>query len=316
MKRIVIILLVIFCSINLSYSRDDNYYEDLYSNAKESIAQGKEDDADFYMARYMGVSLLDQDSEKNFTDLYPLFETHRVFKPTSFISGKYSESFLEWFMFISYAQWGYDDDEDIDFKNHSMVIRTEENQEYIVTISAKPFLEGWSIIKGTDTETAILALAENAQARLTKHSSGVPEKIYEAIDLCDDNGLMQTVWPIEFYDLDGDGRDEVWIRYNRAMASGFMQELAIYKITDSGLELFKKFRGMPEGITRRLGNSSIEVGYGFASEPGTTGHLGYDRYRLERWEHRDGDFVKVSETDIPHILWSDSWSKYYFSMDE
>jgi hypothetical protein len=69
MKRIVIILLVIFCSINLSYSRDDNYYEELYSNAKESIAQGKEDDADFYMARYMGVSLLDQDSEKDFTDL-------------------------------------------------------------------------------------------------------------------------------------------------------------------------------------------------------------------------------------------------------
>jgi len=315
MKRIVIILLLIFCSINLSYSRDDNYYEDLYNKAKESIAQGKEDDANFYMARYMGVSLRDQNSEKDFTDLYPLFGMYRVSKPTSFISGKYSESFLDWFMFSSYAQWGYDDDADINLQNHSMGIRTEENQEYIVAITAIPFLEGWSIIKGKDTKTLILALAENVQVTLIEHSSGVPEKMYEAIDLCDDNGLTQAIWPVEFYDLDGDGRDEVWIRYNRAMASGFMQELAIYNITDRGLELFKKFQGMPEGIARHLEGNIIETGYGFPSESGI-GHLGYDMYKLEHWKYQDGDFVKISEKDIPHILWSNSWSKYYFSTNE
>lgn len=314
MNKVIILVfcsLLIFCNISLSYAIDDSYYEDLYNKTEEAIKQGNEQESDFYLARYMGLSFLDQDSEKNFTDVYPLLKEHKVSKPTSFISGKYSKDFLEWFMFSSYVQWGRDDDEDIDPETHSMGLRSGGNEEYIVTIIAKPFLEGWSVIKSKDIRTAILALAGDARITLMKHNSGVPEKLYDEIILGGSDNLIQTIWSIDFYDLDGDDVDEVWVRYNAAMASGFMQVLAIYKIEDKGLVLFKEFKGEAEGIARRLEDGKIEVGYSYSNE--SQGHLGYEKHHLEVWEYKDKGFMKISEKEVDHILWTDEWQRYYFS---
>ena len=122
---------------------------------------------------------------------------------------------------------------------------------------------------------------------------------------------IQRIWPLEFHDLDGDGKDELWVRYNKAWADGFSQELAIYRIKDNSLELIKKFEGLAEGIARRLDGNKIQVGTGF-TDNSAIGHIGYDQHHLEIWEYEKGKFVKTSEKNVPHILWSDEWKKYYF----
>ena len=74
--------------------------------------------------------------------------------------------------------------------------------------------------------------------------------------------------------------------------------------------LFRKFTGDSEGIARRLDGNKIEVGYGFTDKE-ATGHMGYDQHHIEVWEYKDGDFLKVSEKNVPHILWTNEWQKYY-----
>lgn len=275
MKKIFI--LIIFLSIvRLSFAYEDSYYSTLYDKASEAIEKDNEQDADFYLARYIGASFLDKESEKNITDLYPLFNSYKVSKPTAFISGKYSEDFISWFTLSSHAQWGRDDDDDLDPETHSFGIVTSESNDYIATVIGSPYLEGWSIIKDKDSRLAVLTLidySQNPYIVVIKHKKGVPEKMFKEMYLGLAEKHIQSVWPPEFYDLDGDGKDELWVRYNKAWADGFSQELAIYKIKDSELELFKKFEGLAEGIARRLDGNKIQVGQGFSDK--NVGHLGF-----------------------------------------
>nr|MBU1327900.1 hypothetical protein [Candidatus Omnitrophota bacterium] len=313
MKKILI-LITFLCFARLSFAYDDNYYSTFYEKASQAIEKGNDEEADFYLARYIGRSFLDKESKKSIADLYPLFVSYKVSKPTAFISGKYSEDFLDWFIGSSHAQWGYDDDEDIDPETHSFGIRTNENNEYIATVIGSPYLEGWSVLKDKDTKTAILTLIDFKQKPyivVIKHENGVPKKVFENMEFDLDEHCIQHLWPLEFHDLDSDGKDELWVRYNKAWADGFSQELAIYKIKDNGLELIKKFEGEAEGIARRLEGNAIEVGHGFTDKE-AIGHLGYDQHHLEVWQYKDGEFIKVSERNVPHILWSDEWQKYYF----
>jgi len=171
------------------------------------------------------------------------------------------------------------------------------------------------VIEGNDTKTAVLGLINYQQHPsivVESHEKNMPNKLLEEKEMDVAEHHIQHVWPLEFHDLNGDGRDELWVRYNEAWADGFSQSLAIYKIKENGLELVKKFEGEAEGIARRLPDGRIEVGTGFTDKE-ATGHMGYDKHRLEIMEYKDGKFVKVSERDVPHILWSKGWEKYYFN---
>lgn len=312
MKKVFLIaILLSFSGIVFAY--ENSYYAGLYEKASVAIKNNNEQDADFYLARYIGASFLDKDSKKDIADLYPLFNSYKVSKPTAFISGRYSEDFIEWFMLGSYAQWGRDDDADLDPKTHSCGLASGENKDYIATIIGSPYLEGWSIIKDKDIRTAILTLVDYAQEPyivVIRHEKSVPKKVFERMNLDIGENHIQYIWPMEFHDLDGDGKDELWVRYNKAWADGFSQELAIYKVKDNTIELFKKFEGLAEGIARRLDGNKIQVGEGFSDK--NVGHLYFDQHRLEIWEYKKGQFVKTSEKKVPHILWSNEWQKYYF----
>lgn len=320
-KLLIIIMLFLFIStVHASENEhvlptyEDSYYEALYENAVEAIKQEDIQKADFYLARYIGASFFDTETDKDISDLFPLFGSYKVSKPTSFISGKYSDDFLQWFITGSNSMWGRDDNDDLCDETHSFGIISNANDEYIVSVIASPYLEGWSVIGNDNFGTAVLTLIDAQQKPyicLLSHEESMPKKVFDNTYL-DTEQNIQFIWRPEFHDLDGDGKDELWVRYNKAWGSGFSQELAIYKITDNGLELFKKFEGVPEGIARRLEGNIIETGYGFPSDPGIIGHLGYDMYKIERWKYQDGDFVKISEEEIPHILWSDAWVEYYF----
>jgi len=313
MKKLIIFSIFLLFT-QLSFARDDAYYMSLYKKATEAIQKGNEQDADFYLARYIGISFLDKETKKDTSDLYPLFKSYKVSKPTAFISGKYSDDFIEWFILSSNAQWGQDDDDDLDPKTHSCGLASGESKDYIATVIGSPYLEGWSIIKDKDSKTAILTLIDSRQKPyivVIRHVNSVPKKVFEKMYLDTGTNHIQRIWPLEFHDLDGDGKDELWVRYNKAWADGFSQELAIYKIKDNSLELIIKFEGLAEGIARRMDGNKIQVGTGF-TDNSAVGHIGYDQHHLETWEYKKGKFVKISEKNVPHILWSNEWQKYYF----
>lgn len=316
MRKTLIIMAFLFVACP-SYARSDAYYSTLYQNASQAIEKNKEQDADFYLARYMGASFLDSKTKKSIIDLYPLFKKYKkVAGPTAFISGYYSKEFLDWFIISSHIMWGKQDDTDKDIvskETNSFCVAYNDSKEYYAAIIGSPYLEGWLVIKGKDQKNATLALIDYQQEpyiTIGTHKNGKETTLIEhkALDIEEHN--IQYVWRPEFHDIDGDKKDELWVRYNKAWGDGFSQELAIYKIYPDRLELYKKFTGDAEGIARRLKDGTIEVGYGFTNKS-ATGHLGYDQHHLEIWQYKNGSFVKVSERDVPHILWSDEWEKYY-----
>jgi hypothetical protein len=81
---------------------------------------------------------------------------------------------------------------------------------------------------------------------------------------------------------------------------------------EKALALFKRFEGPMEGVARRLEDGTIEVAEGFTDQP-LTGHMGFDQHHIETFAFQQGEFVKVAERDVPHLLWSDAWEPYYFS---
>jgi len=311
MKILLILTTILFLARGV-FAYDDAYYERLLEEISQSVEQGDEESADFYMARYMGASFMDEETERDVTDLYPMFGVYKVSKPTSLISGKYSPDFIEWFIVSSYVLWGRGEDEDTDEEDRSCVINSCSNGKYFATVIGSPYLEGWSVSKDGERKTAVLAQINHSKKPyivVVRAGGDGPDKIFEKKELDLDGHNIQYMWYPEFHDLDGDGDDELWLRYNKAWADGFSQELAIYRIGDNGPELIRKFEGLAEGIARRLDGNMVEVGHGTFDKP--IGHLDYDRHILEVWQYKDGDFVKVSEKKVPHILRSDKWREYY-----
>lgn len=286
----------------------DTKLDEIYKKAEQAIDKGDIKTADFWLARYMGLTAFNEKVEKNYTDVYPLLNKRaESLAPTSFISGYYDEEFLDFFVRGSYRPWGIDE-KGIDERSHSFEIASASNGKYFASIIASPWLEGWYIV-GDKPRNAVLCLGENVQIISGKLENNKPIKRYEKINLAIGEHPLHFVWPAEFYDLDNDSIPEIWIRYIATLGNGFSQMLDIYKIKDdTQLILLKKFEGLAEGIARRLPDGSIEVGEGF----GEGGHMGYDKYRIETWQYKNGELRKTGERVIPHILLSEEWGKYYF----
>ena len=314
MRILLYILCLLFITSFVYAEGMDAFYDQLYNQAKQAIDEGDENKADFYLARYMGLTWLDKDTEKTFTDLYPLFKIYKGSAPISFISGRYEDNFINWFVFSSHAQWGLDE-EGIDEEKYSFEIISNSDDKYFVSIIAYPYIESWSLLKGENISTLIMALGDFERKPYIisgRLENGKPVEYFNELSLNLEEHPLQYVWLPKFYDLDNDGIPEIWLRYNKAWADGFSQELAIYKIKEGKkLELFKKFEGLAEGIARRLNDGTIEVAEGF----GNSGHLAYDKHHVEIYKYSKGEFEKVSERDMPHILHSSEWKRYYFNQE-
>jgi len=100
MRILVCCLLLVSMMVTPSFALDNVQKEQLkvfYKKAKKAIAEGKIHEADFWMARYMGI--------RTGVDGLEALIKKRDLKPTAFISGKFSESFLEFFVFSPTAFW-------------------------------------------------------------------------------------------------------------------------------------------------------------------------------------------------------------------
>lgn len=292
----------------------DYQLEQFYKEAEQAIEKEDYQKSDFYLGRYIGKSMFNEDTDKNMTDLYPLFEKQKL-APTSLLSREYEKEFIEWFVYSPAFYWARDEVMQEDMQ-YAFRINGADDGNYYVVVSAYPFIEAWSIAgEETAYATAVIALAGNPYITCGKLKDGKSLKEFDKVELDENKRILQHIWKPEFHDLDKDGIPEVWLRYNFAWATGFSQELAIYKIEDDKLILFKKFEGKAEGIARRLEDGKIEVAESFTNNK-ATGHLGYDQHHFETFEYKNGDFVKVSEKDVPHILHSEVWKDYYLTNQE
>jgi len=290
----------------------------IYRNVGKAMDRGDVRESDFWMAGYMALEISGE-SGHAYAGLIPFFEKREnLRKPVSFISGQYSEEFLDFFFRGTYAFWEMPENVS-DEKNREFMIRANHNGEYFAQIAVTPYLESWVIIREKNMQKRVIPFGDFIQPPVIVAGTlkqGVPEKFFDKHVLEIGEHPLHYVWPIEFHDIDGDGVPEIWTRYNAAWADGFSQVLDIYKIKNGKeLVLLKKFEGQAEGIARRLADGKIEVGYGTTDKDGV-GHLGYDRHRIETWEYKNGDFVKISERNVPHLLIGNEWKQYYFENQE
>lgn len=284
----------------------------IYQNAEKATKAGDIKKSDFWMARYMGLTMSDE-TKRGYPDLVPLFKERSDLKPVSFISGHYTDEFIDFFIRGTYPSWGIPD-EGVTEEDNEFVIQAANDGTYFAQLAISPYLENWYITR-EPAQIRIIPFgdwhAKPPQILAGKLKNGETEKVFPKFNLKIGEHPLHYVWPIEFHDLDRDEVPEIWIRYNAAWGSGFSQMLDIYKIkNDQELVLLKQFEGPAEGIAKRLKDGKIQVAEGFSDK--SVGHMGFDQHRLETWEYKNGDFVKISEKNIPHILRSDEWKKYYF----
>jgi len=314
MKIMALVVLGVMVAVPM-YAQNaaiDQELDAIYQKASHAIAENNIEKSDFYLARYMGLAFTNEDSKHGYNDLIPLFKQRKdLAGSTAFISGQYTDEFLDFYFRAPGLMWSIPD-EGVDENTLEFEVNASSDGKYFASLVISPRLETWSVIK-KDIMISVVPLGSSVkQPRIV---SGIlkdnkPLRRFPIVDLNTDDHFLHYVWPIEFYDLDGDGIPEIWLRYNLAWADGFSQRLDIYKIiNDSKLVLLKRFEGEAEGIARRLPDNKVEVGYGFSDKPG--GHLYFDQYHFDIFEYKNGDFVKASERNEPHILRSDSWHKYY-----
>ena len=304
-------------STNARLRQLDAQLQAIYQHAAQAMADKNVRQADFWLARYLGLTTFSEDRAHSPNDLIPLFEQRRDLVPTAFMSGRYAEGFLQFFAQGGYALWAVPEAR-ANAADATYAIRTYADARYFVELIASPRLEAWTIIGDHPGETVIPLVAATPPAVLMAGTldGGKPARSFPRVALNTEGDGLQYVWPIEAHDLDGDGIPEIWLRYNQAWADGFSQVLAIYKIEqNAALVLFKRFEGHAEGIARRVADGTIEVAEGFAQHEGT-GHLGFDRHHIETFVFQDGAFVKTAERDVPHLLWGEDWRSYYFGSSD
>lgn len=235
--------------------------------------------------------------------------------PTSFIDGDFNSDFLDYFVNSTYAFWNPANANKSDF---TFQIFHEVNKAGDFSIVAWPNIEGWSLIGGDEIKDGFVVSATARDRNGAMLGQAGPVLEYKATPQSEpfEYNLSQPIakiYPLDFYDYDDDGKDEIGLRYTVTGADGFWQYLTIFKTDGQKLKVLKNFpsdedgRGA-EGIARRVGNI-VEVGSAFSGD-NSGGHLGYDKYLIEKYQFKNGSFVKIGEETIAHPLLTTAWKNY------
>jgi hypothetical protein len=293
--------------------------DELFQSLKQKAAVAVEDweprIADFYLARYLGLAAKYPESNKSRQDVEELIRNRKLY-PKAFLPGDFDAGFLKWFETGLDARWGSEDAR-VREKYRSIEVQSVIGKDnYFATVVMVPELESWFVAKVDQAPIPMtLVLGSASEKTLVfagRHFQNVPPVRFPALVLKTQKHAVHYFWAPDFYDLDGDGKPELWLRYNLAWENGFTQVLGIYRMGDTGRPaLIKEFRGENEGIARRLSNGEVEVATGMGSESSLP-HMSYDRHRLALWRFEKGDFKKISEKTLPHLLKDPGWEKYYF----
>jgi hypothetical protein len=281
--------------------------EQLYEQSQTAIEQKNSKDADFYLARYMGL-LVTEKTDKKFSDLYPLFEQYETLKVDAAINGNFDNDFINWYIFAGHSMWGASTT--IRTSDGAMEVNNSSNGKVFVGVFGFPYLQKATIVGAGNTkeETIVLALIKKPFLVFGKVEKENPVlNSIKEIPL-DMNSPVQYVFKPEFYDIDKDGSEEVFIRYNKTWTTGFSQVLDIYKIENDTLVKWERFEGLSEGIAKRQGDT-ILIGEG--SSDRAKGHMEQNKTLFCTFEYKNNKWIQSNQSTVEHILCNKKWSKYY-----
>jgi len=288
--------------------------ERLLRSAEESAAGGDRRKTDFYVARYVGKSLgedrpMDTARIKAVSDRLGL-------TPTSSLSPLFHESFVSWFVLSTYHQWNVPE-RGADEKELSMILSGETDGRHFAQIVGSPVLRSWAILR--DQTTSVLHLVDGARKPYVitgTMKDGKPGAYFPSYPIDTGGSDIHSFQRPQFLDVDGDGPNEIAIRYTLTKGDGFSQVLELLRVVgERKVEPWKVFRSGPEGVARIESNGDVVVAAAFASRPGL-GHLSWDQTRIERYRFKNGAWHKIEERSQASILHSKEFEKYFYERSE
>ena len=259
---------------------------------------------DFFLARYLGLSAVENQGTHGLQDLEALLKKRRL-SPKAFIPGDWDKDFLEWFEKGPYARWGVPESRVREKARSFEIHNAVSGEKYFITFVAYPEMELWYLLEnGLSTRRLVLVMGSASDrptvffGRTFKSKSSFQ---FSPLYVDTKKRSLHYVWKPEFFDLDKDGVPEVWLRYNIAWGNGYSQVLECYRIqNDSELSLLKRFQSGPGGVARRLPDGDVELG----SDAGEQTHF-------ETWKYSDAIFKKIFEEDRPSVVRTPAWRDYF-----
>lgn len=275
--------------------------------AAAALAGGDKDRARLWIACSLGETLRTPGATFRAEDLAPLLNRLGV-KPTAFLSGRFDPSFLNFFMWGSWSLWACAE-APVDAARGRILMAEVRSGSRSIAFWGTPTLEERALIGGRSALTLML-LAPSDETRIVVGRYDDDGALHAEAELTLDAGPIQFIVDAGFSDMDGDGREDLLVRYNALTASGFTQVLDVFGPDDAGGFARRfRFEGEAEGYARSLGDGRVEVARGISAQGG--GHLDNDRERVELWRFRDGRPVKESARTTPHRLLDKGWEAYY-----
>lgn len=277
----------------------------LVGRAADALGAKKPADADFWLARAIGLSTRDGRPAASAEALV----SSRAPAPAGFLPEEFDLEFLDWFEKATWRRWGVSA-EHVRERYRSVELARTTGDGYFAAIAGYPKIEAWyttSSSAGVTSRKLLVAAADPRFLLLSGKSSHGVSFDFPIVNVETRERSVLQIWPPEFHDLDGDQKPELWLRFNLAADNGFTQVLDVYRVNDDrGLERIRRFEGPWEGLAMRTGERAVRTAAGFAGRRGLS-HLEFDRHRIENWEWSDEEWKKTGESDSPHFLRSKEW---------
>ena len=284
---------------------DANELMELVQNNRTA---GRHPNADFYLSRYMGMSVLGRAGFNYNRGLAEVLKHPSWKRPTSLISGRYSNDFLKYFTDASFAMWAVAQPVSFDLSSRRVLLRETHDERRYVVIWGRPAFSTWLIMGRKKFEKLVVASSHNINLQFGHMDKGGLPKACGRIDI---EGEILWVYQPVFKNVFPGPRKDLILRFNEGIADGYVQFLRIYSFNGKGRGckpvLAAEFRAS-KGSARFNGNF-IE----FAEETGAEGEGIFYRsfHEIKKFQLRDTRFVSVGKNKlIPNFLHSREWEKF------
>jgi len=270
----------------------------------DAIDQGEINLTDFLIARVLGASFKNDKTFETHRRLVPSLRRHPGWAPTHFISGRYSDEFIDFFSRGSWSMWG-GPSRSHDRRHKKIVLKEAKHGDTAVVIWGTPTYRNWYVIAPRKITVLTVIGSHDTWIIFGKRNTSGKWDDCKRNDM-NREGSIQYVWKPQFIDLDNDGERELLVRYNVMMADGYRQILDIYDISSfCQPELLRTFIGI-HGIATQHRNSIV-----VSDETSLDGKaiLSQDRQKFRSFRLEKGAFIKISETLEDNFLWEGDWMK-------
>ena len=292
---------VLLGSAGVSWSDETEDRKQYWEKSQTYFSEGKSVEADFYLALY-----LMEEADTQIGELFKKLDQRKI-PSLYFIDGDYSHEFFWHFFGESLFQWRSDG---IDDRSHviATALGIDKDTNLYAVVWGQPELTRWSIIQ-KDNNTGSYLLGYRMAHVVVGHYSAEREPV--PCDAFKMDGVLTKVYEPKFFDLNGDGLPELLLRYNLAVADGYVQNLRIYKSSNGKdfceRKLIKEFSAR-NGFILHSGNR-FKVG---TQERGneTESWLGASTHQVKELYY-DGETENIlNMATVKNVLWETD-SKYW-----